>query len=125
MHCLQTHGVQAQLGAQGRGVSISGGDPSSPQFQAAQQACKKLLPGGGPPTLTPAQQAEQLKVLLALAKCLRTHGYPDFPDPDGQGAFDLTSSGNFDPKSPQFQSAMNACRPSGNTPLRIGFRVTG
>jgi hypothetical protein len=126
VHCLQQHGVQAQLGAQGRGVSISGGDPNSPQFQSAQKACQKLLPGGGPPTLTPAQKAEQLKQLLTLAKCLRTHGYPDFPDPDSQGAFDFSSSGNFDPQSPQLQSAMSACRPSnGKVPLRIGFRVGG
>jgi len=126
VHCLQQHGVQAQLGAQGRGVSISGGDPNSPQFQAAQKACQKLLPGGGPPTLTPAQKAEQLKELLTLAKCMRTHGFPDFPDPDSQGGFDFGSGGNVDPQSTQFQSAMSACRPSnGKVPLRIGIRVGG
>ena len=126
VHCLQQHGVQAQLGAQGRGVSISGGDPSSPQFQAAQKACQKLLPGGGPPTLTPAQKAEQLKELLALAKCMRKHGFPSFPDPGSQGGFDFSSGGNIDPQSTQFQSAMSACRPSnGKVPLRIGFRVGG
>jgi hypothetical protein len=122
VHCLQKHGIQAQLSAQGGGVSISGGDPKSPQFQAAQKACHTLLPGGGPPTLSPAQKAEQLKQLLALAKCVRAHGYPNFPDPDSQGSFDLQSAGSFDPKTPQFQSAMKACRPSG-TPLRVGFRV--
>jgi len=126
VHCLQKHGVQAQLGPQGRGVSISGGDPSSSQFQAAQKACQKLLPGGGPPTLTPAQKAEQLKQLLTLAKCMRTHGFPNFPDPDSQGAFDFSSSGNVDPQTTQFQSAMSACRPkNGKVPLRIGFRVGG
>ncbi len=126
VHCLQQHGVQAQLGAQGRGVSISGGDPSSPQFQAAQKACQKLLPGGGPPTLTPAQKAEQLKQLLTLAKCMRTHGYPDFPDPSSQGGFDFSSSSNVDPQSTQFQSAMSACRPrNGKVPLRIGIRMGG
>jgi hypothetical protein len=124
VHCLQQHGVQAQLGPQGRGVSISGGDPNSSQFQAAQKACQKLLPGGGPPTLTPAQKVEQLKELLALAKCMRTHGYPDFPDPGSQGGFDFSSGGTIDPQSPQFQSAMSACRPSnGKVPLRIGIRV--
>ena len=124
VHCLQQHGIQAQLGPQGRGVGISGGDPSSPQFQAAQKACQKLLPGGGPPTLTPAQRAQELKELLALAKCMRTHGFPNFPDPDSQGAFDFSTSGNFDPRSTQFQSAMSACRPSnGKVPLRIGLRV--
>jgi hypothetical protein len=124
VHCLQKHGVQAQLGPQGRGIRISGGDPSSPQFQSAQKTCQKLLPGGGPATLTPAQKAEQLKELLALAKCMRIHGYPNFPDPDSEGAFDFSSGGNFDPESTQFQTAMSACRSSnGSGPLRIGIRV--
>ena len=126
VHCLQQHGVSAQLGAQGRGVSISGGDPNSPQFQAAQKACQKLLPGGGPQPLSPAQRAQELKELLALAGCMRKHGYPDFPDPNSQGGFDFSSSGNVDPQSSQFQSAMGACRPSNSkVPLRIGIRVGG
>ena len=62
--CMQHHGIQAQLGQGGRGVSISGGDPNSPQFKAAQKACQKLLPGGGPQPLSPAQQAVELKELL-------------------------------------------------------------
>jgi hypothetical protein len=60
------------------------------------------------------------KHLLLAAKCVGKQGYPNFPDPDSQGSFDL-HSGSFDPKTPQFQSAMKACR--GKTPLRVGFRV--
>lgn len=123
--CMQKHGIQAQLGQGGRGVSITGnGGPNSPELQAAQKACQKLLPGGGPQPLSPAEEAQELKELLALAQCMRTHGYPSFPDPDGQGAFDFSGSNAVDPASPQFQQAMNACRPSGgNIPLRIGIRV--
>jgi len=129
--CMQKHGVQAQLGQGGRGVSIGGGpnstaNPGSPQFQAAQKACQKFLPGGGPPTLSPAQEAQERTELLALAQCMRKHGYPNFPDPDSQGAFDFGSSStpSIDPSSPQFQSAMSACSPSnGKVPLRIGIRV--
>jgi hypothetical protein len=124
VNCLQKHGIEAQLGADGRGVSISGGDPSSPQFQQAQQACRKLLPGGGPRPLTPAEQAQQKIELLNLARCMRSHGYPSFPDPDSQGAFDFTGS-SVDPNSPQFRQAMSTCRPvNGNFPLRIGIRVS-
>jgi hypothetical protein len=124
VHCLQQHGVPAQLGSQGRGVSISGGDPNSPQFQAAQKACQKLLPGGGPQLLSPAQRAQELRELLALAGCMRKHGYPSFPDPNSQGGFDFSSGGTIDPQSPQFQSAMSTCRPrNGKVPLRIGIRL--
>jgi len=123
--CLQKHGVQAQLGQGGKGVQISGGDPNSPQFQAAQKSCQKLLPGGGPQPLSPAQAAQERTELLALAQCMRKHGYPSFPDPDSQGAFDFSGANSgVDPSSPQFQSAMNTCRPSnGKVPLRIGIRV--
>ena len=124
VNCMQKHGIQAQLGQGGRGVSISGGDPNSPQFQKAQQACQKLLPGGGPQPLSPAEQAQETKALLALAKCMRTHGYPSFPDPDSQGAFDFNGSSSIDPNSSQFQAAMSACRPGNSkVPLRIGIRV--
>jgi len=122
--CMQHRGIQAQLGQGGRGVSISGGDPNSPQFKAAQKACQKLLPGGGPQPLSPAQQAIELKELLSLAKCMRTHGYPSFPDPNSQGAFDFSGANAVDPNSTQFQQAMNTCHPKGGkVPLRIGIRV--
>jgi hypothetical protein len=118
---MQKHGVEARIG-QG-GVSISAGDRNSPKFRQAQQACQKLLPGGGPQTLTPAEQAQERSELLTLAKCMRTHGYPNFPDPDSQGAFDFTGS-SFDPNSPQFEQAMSACRPGkSGIPLRIGIHV--
>jgi hypothetical protein len=121
---MQRHGIEARLGPGGRGVSISGGDPNSPQFRQAQQACQKLLPGGGPTTLTPAEQAPENTELRKLAQCMRTHGYPSFPDPDSQGAFDFKGS-SVDPNSPQFQNAMSACRPGNSrVPLRIGIRVS-
>jgi hypothetical protein len=43
---------------------------------------------------------------LAFATCMRAHGVPDFPDPDGQ-AGQLGPSSRVDPNSPQFQSALN------------------
>jgi hypothetical protein len=123
--CLQRHGIQAQLGPGGRGVSITAANgPNSPQLHAAQKACQKLMPGGGPQPLSPAEQAQELRELLSLARCMRTHGYPSFPDPDGQGAFDFSGSSGFDPNSTEFQQAMSACRPTGaKVPLRIGIRV--
>ncbi|HEY4028635.1 MAG TPA: hypothetical protein VGO86_19565, partial [Candidatus Dormibacteraeota bacterium] len=45
--------------------------------------------------------------LVKLAACMRTHGFPNFPDPDSQGAFD---SSRFDHNAPQFESAMRTCQ---------------
>jgi hypothetical protein len=51
--CMRDHGVPMQdPKAEGGGITFQGVapgvDPKSPQFQQAQQACAKYLPGGGP-----------------------------------------------------------------------------
>ena len=54
--------------------------------------------------------------MAQLAACMRSHGVPNFPEPNAQG---VISSGSIDPNSPQFQQAMQACRkdlPNGGTP---------
>jgi hypothetical protein len=122
--CMQKHGIQAQLGQGGAGISITGGGgPNAPLFEKAQQACQKLLPAGGLQPLSPAQAAENLKELVALAACMRTHGYVSFPDPNGQGVFNLTTANGFDPHSPQFQAAMVSCHPPG-AQVRIETRAS-
>ncbi len=56
---------------------------------------------------------------LAYASCMRSHGVPDFPDPNGEGEFQLrpvkvengrtTSVGDLIPSSPAFQDGERAC----------------
>jgi hypothetical protein len=46
--------------------------------------------------------------LLEYANCMRSHGLPDFPDPDSSGGFPMPQ--NIDPNSPQYQAAANACK---------------
>jgi hypothetical protein len=81
-------------------------DPNSPVFQAAQQACQKLLPAGsvGQPQ---AQQAQDLK----FARCMRAHGISNFPDPatGGSGA-GVKLPPDIDASSPQFVAAQKACQ---------------
>jgi hypothetical protein len=130
--CLSSHGFQAAPGSAGAapdnalsvdGVVVAGHvDPSSPQFRAAMQACRKLLPGGGPPALTPAQEAEHAKAMASFAACMRKRGVPRFPDPNGQGMFSLGSIKGLDPATPLFQSAFKVCAPlQGNAGPRIDF----
>jgi hypothetical protein len=46
--CMRSHGVPSFPDPTSRGIALSSAvDPSSPQFQSAQQACKSLLPGLG------------------------------------------------------------------------------
>jgi hypothetical protein len=125
--CMRDHGItdfpDPQTTGDGHiGVQINGGpsstlDPSSSAFQAAQQACNKLLPKGGPDGKGPS--AKDRAAMLAFSACMRSHGLPDFPDPqfssDGGGVVVQAGGPGNDkpdlrPDSPQFQAAMEACK---------------
>lgn len=64
--------------------------------------------------------------LLAYSQCMRSHGLPDFPDPNSQGVIEGKSSsasgGNasdLNPNSPTYQAAQKACQKyasAGTTP---------
>jgi hypothetical protein len=87
-------------------------DTSSPQFQAAAKACVSLHPAG----VAPAQQAKQLQLDIAYAKCMRSHGVTNFPDPDPStgDSFDLQG---IDVNSSQVKAADKAC--GGNSSVGI------
>jgi len=117
--CFTDHGFPASVGSAGSsggrtleiaGVAINGNvDPSSPQFQAAMQACRKYLPGGGPPPETPAEQAAARRAMTAFAACMRKHGVPNFPDPNSEGIFPIAGIQAIDPSSPVVGTAFKAC----------------
>jgi hypothetical protein len=103
--------------AQGQ-ISISsaaGIDPGSAQFQQAQQACQKDMPNKGLAP-SPAQQAQMRSHALAFSACMRSHGEPNFPDPQfGTGGrvsikISVNAGTGLDPQSPQFQAAQTACQ---------------
>ncbi|HEX3691593.1 MAG TPA: hypothetical protein VHV28_17975 [Solirubrobacteraceae bacterium] len=92
--CMRNHGVnnfpdpKVKVSATGSSVAI-GINPSisgQPAFKSAQKACQHILgkPDSGPES-DPAQQRARLQAALAFAHCLRTHGFPAFPDPDSHG----------------------------------------
>jgi hypothetical protein len=54
---------------------------------------------------------------LVYAACMRSHGEPDFPDPDSSGGFAMPS--NIDPNSPQYEAAANACKAYAGSGLHL------
>ena len=46
----------------------------------------------------------------AFSSCMRSHGEPNFPDPNGQGVISFSAADGVDPGSSQFQSAQQACQ---------------
>ena len=127
--CMRAHGVSnfPDPTTSGGGVQLSigpssGVNPQAPAFQAAQQSCKHLMPGGGQPS---AQASAQAKAqLLRTSECMRAHGVTGFPDPQTgsppsnptgysavmgvNGAF-LAIPSSINPQSPAFKQAAAAC----------------
>jgi hypothetical protein len=61
---------------------------------------------------------------LAYSQCMRSHGVPNFPDPQrAAGGTRVTIGNGVDPNSPQFQSAQQACQslyPGGGMMISAG-----
>ena len=48
--------------------------------------------GGSPPAASATGGPTRAQAALAYARCMRSHGVPDFPDPDENGNFSLSTS---------------------------------
>jgi hypothetical protein len=117
--CVRAHGLPGfpdpQVSSHGNEVSVrvavTPGLSSNPHFNSAQQACRKLMPGGGPGSgsghqISPQEQSQYLKA----AACIRSHGVPNFPDPTFSGGGVHVSQQGIDLHSPQVRSAEEACQ---------------
>ena len=127
--CMRSHGVPRypdpdssgqvpKTDAQLLGVSTS-------QYHAAQEACLHLLPRGGSlqqqehqcmqnSDCPPAMVQQMLAADRKLARCMRSHGVPNFPDPttDSHGpVFNITAAGISDAASHahQFVATLTVC----------------
>jgi hypothetical protein len=102
--------IQVQSGPSG--TSVNGVAVNGRTFQSAMQACRSYLPNGGHPTA--AQTAKAKAQALAMSRCMRSHGVPNFPDPQfksgpGGGIGVQLSGPGVNPSSPAFQAAQKAC----------------
>ncbi|MGH2842907.1 MAG: hypothetical protein ACRDKL_04900 [Solirubrobacteraceae bacterium] len=96
-------------------VSLQQLGVSSAQFQTAQSACQRLLPSSG--QSSPAQIQQVMNALSRFARCVRSHGVSNWPDPlaesdpgqPGTPGFPRDMPG-VNQNSPQVESAMSACQ---------------
>jgi hypothetical protein len=121
--CMRSHGVSnfPDPGGGGGGLRlqvqktpnstlVNGVEVNGPAFQSAMTACRSYLPNGGHPTA--AQTAKARAQALAMSRCMRSHGVPNFPDPKfgAGGGIGIQLNGNgIDPNSPAFKAAQKAC----------------
>ena len=95
------------------------------QYQAAEQACRHLLPSSGSTSLTQCLMTGDcprsvvqpaLEEGLTFAQCMRSHGVTNWPDPTvdslGRPSFPVTKAGiSIDAtRSPQMLSKIGECQ---------------
>jgi hypothetical protein len=117
--CMRAHGVPKYPDPGGSNelasglpkVSLQQLGVSDSQYQAAQNDCAHLLPNGG--RMTQTQSQKDLNAMLRFARCMRSRGIPNWPDPTYDSAagwgFNLVHVRGFDPNSPQVDNKMNEC----------------
>jgi hypothetical protein len=78
--CMRSHGVPTfpDPDSSGRIQIPSSIDDRLPTVRAAYRACRNLAPSES--SLTGQGDTLQQDRLLAFAKCMRSHGVPNFPD---------------------------------------------
>lgn len=94
----------ALMGAAILATAACGSSPSGQGIPAGQSS-------PGPSSSAPPGRASALD----FSRCMRSHGVPNFPDPNSNGGFSGTSqqgggTGGLDPNSPAFLSAQQTCR---------------
>jgi hypothetical protein len=138
-HCIRSHGVPNYPDPDSSGTlpktSAQQLGVSSARFQSARGTCQHLLPGKGGSLdanslrqceLTgdcpPALVRQALSDGLRFARCMRSHGVLNWPDPttdsEGRPYFDLSAHGftRQQAHAPQIRAKVNECEhemPSG------------
>jgi len=83
----------------------------SPAFRPALSACGHLLPGGGQQNQNAPPSQAQITAELAFARCLRSHGFPNFPDPSsgGQITHEMLAGAGINIHQPAVVQAADGC----------------
>nr|WP_296070066.1 hypothetical protein [uncultured Actinoplanes sp.] len=119
--CMREHGITWFPDPDNSGrMTIKVPQSQDPKkFDAARQACEKLMPDGGE---NHQPNPEDIERARQMAKCMRENGVPDFPDPQPNGSIRLDRDKiSSKPGDPTFDKAEKACSkylPQGRTERR-------
>jgi hypothetical protein len=109
--CMRDNGVDMPDPDTEGGLSVASGTAevgSMEEMDAAFEACREFMPGGGEPVkMTP----EDLEAQREFAKCMREQGI-DMPDPDPNGGMSGALEMPEDTKA--FEAALEACNEAGS-----------
>jgi hypothetical protein len=119
-----SYGVKAFAAqSHGRTISVNGVPVTAPAFRSAFATCNRYLPQ--PPTPTTHQLAKVRELMVTWAKCMRSHGLPQFGDPTITADGHRIMHGQFAIGSPAYYAARQACDPQLNRSMAAaGFGAT-
>jgi hypothetical protein len=108
--CMRSHGISNYPDPNSPGApnvmrAIKQSTASSPEYQDAERACAKYAQPTAPPQRV---SPEEMQKLLAVSRCMRAHGVPNFPDPNPTTG-ELSTPAGTDKNSPQVVAALEAC----------------
>lgn len=110
--CMHAHGVAGLANAAPSDLKaeLAPSTPHSPAFQAALPACSHLLPFGESHETASQTQARKAAA-MAFARCIRSHGFPRFPDPStsGQLTHEMLAAAGINLHQPAVLQAGDAC----------------
>jgi hypothetical protein len=109
--CMRSHGVSNFPDSPyEQKHMLSSSSAQAPAVQSAVAACGHLLPHGGQ-TQSPARSQAQIAALLAFARCLRSHGFRNFPDPTsgGEVTHEMLANAGINLHQPAVLQAADAC----------------
>ncbi|MGH2873376.1 MAG: hypothetical protein ACRDL5_13070, partial [Solirubrobacteraceae bacterium] len=117
--CMRANGVPNFPDLRGGGMLLEANGHSSllvngvtvnaPAFATARTKCQRYLPHQ---QAGPTQAAQQQQRDLKFAKCMRSHGVPNFPDPQVSSSSANNHVARLPAgiaRSPAFQTAAKAC----------------
>jgi hypothetical protein len=106
--CARAHGMPGlpdpQIDASGKAIFPNGLNVPERTRQACQATFDRLVPN----TQNTEPTRAQLAALLRFARCMRSHGIPDWPDPRPDGSFHPDAKITNSLKS-AFRSQLTAC----------------
>lgn len=110
--CMRSHGVPnfPDAGTPGFKAEFA---TRAPAFWSTVRTCARLAPGFAPsaPSEDAGRSQAQVAAMLAFARCIRSHGFPNFPDPTTNGALthQMVASAGIDLHQPAVLQAGDAC----------------
>jgi hypothetical protein len=115
-HCMRSHGVTnfpdpaTSEGNDKQAVITALQGVSRSRAQAAQTACIHVNDGTPGTGQSAAQSQAHTGAMLAFARCLRTHGFPRFPDPtSGQITHQMLANAGINLHQPAVLQAADSC----------------